>query len=380
MSAADGNPSGGSDESPDSSRSESPMSMPDGVAIEDFAALLNKPESILLIDARPQSDYLVSHIKYALSVRLSSLMTRRLAKGTNQLYDLVIQEQKAQYKETYEREDCNVIVYDSKCPSDSMDEYDGKNPLHVILRSLVRTKKKCCYLCGGFDAFREKYADLVSVPDVVYNPAAPFPSLNNLNEPLTAAIASAGIALSPGMPVVPSPFAATDNQTQKILNIAASEILPFLMVGSRRDAADREVLRKNGVTHVLNSTPDCPCHFKDELVYLRIAVKDCWNQDLPSHFDDAFKFINSCKDAGGKAMIHCNAGISRSATLAIAYIMATEKKNLMDAYTFVKSKRPVISPNLDFMGELQQYEKTLGISEEHQTPLPVLEAIAELQP
>ena len=72
---------------------------------------------------------------------------------------------------------------------------------------------------------------------------------------------------------MPSPFASTDNQTHKILNIVASEILPHLMIGSRRDAANRDTLRTNGVTHILNSTPDCPCHFDSELEYLRISVK-----------------------------------------------------------------------------------------------------------
>lgn len=354
-------------------RPGSPEFKPECIGIADLKPMLESPECLLLIDARPQSDYLVSHIKNALSVRLSSLMTRRLSKGTNQLYDLVIQEQKAQYKEIYDRADCQVIVYDAKSGAESVNEYDGKNPLHVILRSLVRAEKTCCFLSGGFDTFKDALEDWVFVPDVVYNPAAPFPSLDNLNQPLTAAIASAGIMLSPGMPTVPSPFASTDNQTHKILNIVASEILPHLMIGSRRDAANRDTLRTNGVTHILNSTPDCPCHFDSELEYLRISVKDCWNQDLPSHFEDAFKFINEGKAAGGKTMIHCNAGISRSATIAIAYIMMSEKRTLMDAYGFVKSKRPVISPNLDFMGELQQYEKSLGI--EVLTPLPALEPV-----
>jgi dual specificity MAP kinase phosphatase len=63
-----------------------------------------------------------------------------------------------------------------------------------------------------------------------------------------------------------------------------------------------------------------------------------------------------------KILIHCTAGISRSATLTIAYIMFSKRVTLNDAYKFVKSKRKAISPNLDFMGELQQYEKTLGLN------------------
>jgi len=280
-------------------------------------------------------------------------MTRRLSKGSNKLYDLVIQEQKQRYREMYERPGTRIIVYDAN--TTDLGDYDSKNPLHVILKSLCTIgERECGYLEGGFIRFHAEVPDGVMVPDVVVNQGIPtFPMMGSCDEPLSAALLSAS----------PSPFGLESEsiRARKILNIAPSVIEPYLIIGSKRDAADRDVLRSFSVTHVLNATPDCPCHFHEELTYLRLAIKDCWNQNLPSHFDAAFSFIESAKSSGGTVMIHCTAGISRSAAVAIAYVMYTKRMTVTEAYSFVKSKRPVISPNLDFMGELQQFERTLGL-------------------
>jgi hypothetical protein len=85
-------------------------------------------------------------------------------------------------------------------------------------------------------------------------------------------------------------------RARKILNIAPSEIEPYLIIGSKRDAASHETLKSLAVTHVLNATPDCPCYHEHAgLTYLRLAIKDCWNQDLPSHFEKAFAFIEEAR-------------------------------------------------------------------------------------
>ncbi len=68
---------------------------------------------------------------------------------------------------------------------------------------------------------------------------------------------------------------------------------------------------------------------------------------------------DSIKAKGGKVFVHCHAGISRSATVCIAFIMKHMELSLSKSYDFVKQKRPCISPNLHFMGQLLTFEKGL---------------------
>ena len=58
-------------------------------------------------------------------------------------------------------------------------------------------------------------------------------------------------------------------------------------------------------------------------------------------------------------LVHCHAGISRSATVCIAYIMWLKHWTMECAYQFLKSKRSLIAPNLNFMRQLVEFENEL---------------------
>ena len=60
-------------------------------------------------------------------------------------------------------------------------------------------------------------------------------------------------------------------------------------------------------------------------------------------------------------LVHCHAGVSRSATVCMAYVMKSLNYDLRSAYDFVKRKRSCVSPNLHFMGQLLEFEKRLGV-------------------
>ncbi|KAL0162868.1 hypothetical protein M9458_042264, partial [Cirrhinus mrigala] len=64
----------------------------------------------------------------------------------------------------------------------------------------------------------------------------------------------------------------------------------------------------------------------------------------------------SVKDSNGRVLVHCQAGISRSATICLAYLMKKKRVRLEEAFEFVKQRRSIISPNFSFMGQLLQFE------------------------
>ena len=73
-------------------------------------------------------------------------------------------------------------------------------------------------------------------------------------------------------------------------------------------------------------------------------------------------FADEARRSDANVLIHCQAGVSRSATIVVAYVMNHMKMTMDDAYKLVKDKRSVISPNLNFMGQLYEFEKKLASS------------------
>ncbi|XP_024075608.1 dual specificity protein phosphatase 4 isoform X2 [Terrapene carolina triunguis] len=134
------------------------------------------------------------------------------------------------------------------------------------------------------------------------------------------------------------------------------EILPFLYLGSAYHAARRDMLDTLGITALLNVSSDCPNHFEGHYQYKCIPVEDNHKADISSWFMEAIEYIDLVKDCHGRVLVHCQAGISRSATICLAYLMMKKRVKLEEAFEFVKQRRSIISPNFSFMGQLLQFE------------------------
>ena len=79
---------------------------------------------------------------------------------------------------------------------------------------------------------------------------------------------------------------------------------------------------------------------------MRCPIKDRSEAaaDIAMHFDACVDFINSARACNGRALVHCRAGVSRSATVVIGYLMTQCKWDLKTALHHVDTKR-FVQPN-----------------------------------
>ena len=101
-----------------------------------------------------------------------------------------------------------------------------------------------------------------------------------------------------------------------------TKIMPFVWLGNSQTAHDKKKLVDMGVTHILNTAVEADNAFPDLFIYCKIALTDSKDQEFEGVFEHAFKFIERCKESGGRILIHCSAGVSRAATVAIGYIVS----------------------------------------------------------
>eukprot|EP00939_MAST-03C_sp_MAST-3C-sp1_P000473 g473.t1 len=129
-----------------------------------------------------------------------------------------------------------------------------------------------------------------------------------------------------------------------------------LYVGDKRDANDKERLQQLGITHILNATRDIPNYFPGLFTYESVPVDDHESTDLRSHFYRSNKFIHNAIRRGGRVLVHCRAGVSRSVTLCLAYLVAKKRVRLRQAYRILATSRQIICPNPGFLLQLAKYE------------------------
>ncbi|XP_065173433.1 protein phosphatase Slingshot isoform X2 [Atheta coriaria] len=140
---------------------------------------------------------------------------------------------------------------------------------------------------------------------------------------------------------------------------APTEIFDHVYLGSEWNASNYEELQRNGVGHILNVTREIDNFFPGTFDYYNVRVYDDEKTDLLRHWDNTFKYITNAKREGSKVLVHCKMGVSRSASVVIAYAMKAYNWNFAQAMEHVKQKRNCIKPNTSFLSQLETYQGIL---------------------
>lgn len=120
-----------------------------------------------------------------------------------------------------------------------------------------------------------------------------------------------------------------------------------------------EAIKRKNINFIVNATVEEPNMYLKNGDYLKIRINDHPFARLDAYFDIVADKIKINKDNGGKTLVHCVAGVSRSASLCIAYFMKYENMTLRQAFSHVKAIRPIIRPNHGFWQQLIDYELRL---------------------
>ena len=147
----------------------------------------------------------------------------------------------------------------------------------------------------------------------------------------------------------------------------ASKIFDFLYLGSEWNASNLDELTANGVTHILNVTREIDNFFPGGFQYLNIREYDVEETDLLKYWDRTFHFIQGCVSTGGRVLVHCKMGISRSAATVIAFAMKFYGWSLNRTLELIRGKRNIVKPNQGFMNQLTIYEGILEASRQRQS-------------
>ena len=136
-------------------------------------------------------------------------------------------------------------------------------------------------------------------------------------------------------------------------------ITDCLYLGDAKISKDLNLLQSVGITHIICLAGKSM--FESNFIYHKAHFKDKQDSDmlelLPSIFDFLDNVISQNKN--NKIFIHCMAGMSRSPSIVMAYLMYKFELTLKESYVYVINKRSCTRPNFVFLQQLWKYENVL---------------------
>jgi len=140
-----------------------------------------------------------------------------------------------------------------------------------------------------------------------------------------------------------------------------SLILKNLFLGSASDANDFLFIKQNNIKLIVNVTKDIATDYSalgfEDIKVIRIPIDDIDTESLNTNnlLMSTLRTIKKYIDENKGVLVHCRAGVSRSASIVIAYLMKYHNLSFSQAQNYLRSKRPIINPNAGFITQLLNF-------------------------
>lgn len=153
----------------------------------------------------------------------------------------------------------------------------------------------------------------------------------------------------------------TEAEKEYYVDDKISMVSHNIFISSADAAQNLSKLKESKITHILNLSSNVGKPFPEEFTYECINIADLPDAPLLSILDKSIEFIEKALNSeNGNVLVHCTQGVSRSASVLIAYLMKSQNIPYCRAYEITAIARPQICPNYGFEKQLKIFEKSLG--------------------
>ncbi|KAG8052093.1 hypothetical protein GUJ93_ZPchr0001g32808 [Zizania palustris] len=142
-----------------------------------------------------------------------------------------------------------------------------------------------------------------------------------------------------------------------------SVVINNLFIGGALAARSMYTLQHLGITHILclcsNEIGQSDSQFPDLFEYKNFSISDDDDANISDLFEEASVFIDHVDHVGGKVLVHCFEGKSRSATIVLSYLMLRKGFTLVKAWNLLKKVHRRAQPNDGFAKALLALDRKL---------------------
>ena len=139
------------------------------------------------------------------------------------------------------------------------------------------------------------------------------------------------------------------------VDYAYCQVMENLFLGTFVAANSKLIFEKHKIQRVLTVGSCMEPAFPMSCDYMIIKIQDSRNEDIYQFFDTTYEYIEKSLISKAPIFVHCQEGISRSASIVLSYFIKKFKWTYIDALNFVSKQRDFINPNKSFEKQLIEY-------------------------